>query len=222
MKCLSCGAELSEGTLFCTFCGTKVAPAVDNQPTGEIPAVEENTAAVTETVSQSEPAAEPYTVNEIPVVEPQAQYDAPAPAPQQPVQPQQQYAAPQPPVYQQPAYQQPVYQQPVYQQPVQPVDPGKSNAMVALILGIVSVFFSPTALIGLGAGIAGIFLAMKSKKATAEAGLPRRTEELVGFITSIGGTVISGIALLIGVITIILPLIFGIFTAILAPLAMMN
>lgn len=131
---------------------------------------------------------EPYTVNNIPVTEqPQPQYQQPAPAPQ------------------------PQYQQPYQQYPVQPavVDPGKDNATIAMILGIVSIVFGATIAIGLGCGIAAIILAKKSREATLGAGLQRRTEEKVGFITGIIGTVLAGLALAGVIISVLLPIFFA-------------
>lgn len=113
----------------------------------------------------------------------------PAPQPQYPAQsgaPTQQYSVNNVPV--QPPVPQP-YQPPVSQP--RPVDPGKNTGVASLILGIVSLVFSWTFLIGIGCGIAGIITAVKSKKATLNArmipsGLPKG-----GLICSIIGLVLT-------------------------------
>ncbi len=75
-KCVKCGNEVAEGTLFCTKCGTPVAAAkepvaeeptpiaVPEEPAAEesapVPATEESASAAAPLVKQSAPAKDPY------------------------------------------------------------------------------------------------------------------------------------------------------------------
>jgi|GEM_PF-6972627 hypothetical protein len=65
-------------------------------------------------------------------------------------------------------------------------DPGKNLGIVALILGIASFVFCWVPILPVATGIAGIIVAVKSSKASKEAGAPT-TLATVGLVFSIIG-----------------------------------
>ena len=75
-----------------------------------------------------------------------------------------------------------------------------NQAVAALVLGIIaaaSCFFGIGAIIGLVCGIIGIIMSNKAKEAGNTEGIRK-----AGFICSIVGTAIAGVALLIAIATI--------------------
>jgi hypothetical protein len=76
----------------------------------------------------------------------------------------------------------------------QPPEPGKSQAITSLVLGIISIalwFFGYTAIGSLVLGIVGIVMAVNSKKLGYNG--PMRT---AGFVLSIIGVIIGGLVFL--------------------------
>jgi len=68
------------------------------------------------------------------------------------------------------------------------VEPGKNAAIAALVLGIVAVVFSYVALLGLAAGIVGLFMANNAKKESFTGGMMT-----AGFICALVGTILAGL-----------------------------
>lgn len=66
MKCTTCGAEVMEGTMFCTSCGSKITPAASPAPSSF-----DNPAPAPTPTSYSNPAPAPAPVNNY------QQYNAP-------------------------------------------------------------------------------------------------------------------------------------------------
>lgn len=147
MFCSKCGAQVPEGSAFCTVCGNKLEPV--NQQINEQGAQPSYEGPVAPQQPAYEPAQPQQPMYEQPA---QSSYEGPA-APQQPAyepaQPKQpMYEQPAQPSYEDPAApQQPVYEpaQPQYQQAPpqfpqggapQPLPPKKSNK--GLIIGIVA------------------------------------------------------------------------------------
>ena len=188
MKCLACGAELPEGTIFCTSCGTKLEPVQDafKQPAADNFSQPDFQQPAADNFSQpdfQQPSADNFS---------QTSYDQPAPAPYA--------AAPQSDPYGA------VPQSAPYSAPVKPavVDPGKNLGIASLILGIISVvftvilgflsfFFIPTNLVSIGCGIAGIVTGSKAKKACEAAGVTPSGMAKGGFICSAIGLVLGAL-----------------------------
>lgn len=80
--------------------------------------------------------------------------------------------------------------------------PKQSTSIVGFILGIASVVFSWTGILGLGAGIAAIIVSNKAKK--SEPGAPSWMHT-VGVITGIVGIVLSIIIGIATIISVVLP-----------------
>ena len=115
MKCTSCGAELAEGTVFCTSCGTKVSQ----------PAAPEIPAPVAAPVAPMAPSPAPQPQAAPPMPAPQPSYQMPA------------YQAPP-----QPAPQTNVYVQPqVNTTPISPLGYIGYNLLFGLpLIGIIMIF----------------------------------------------------------------------------------
>ena len=83
--------------------------------------------------------------------------------------------------------------------------PKQTLSLVGFILGIGSVVFSWTGIIGIGAGIAAIIVSRKGRK--EEPGAPKWMTQ-VGIITGIVGIILGIIFGIISLVSILLPLIF--------------
>jgi hypothetical protein len=84
-------------------------------------------------------------------------------------------------------------------------DPKQTLSLVGFILGIGSVIFSWTGIIGIGAGIAAIIVSRKGAK--EEPGAPKWMSQ-VGLITGIVGIILGLILGIITLVSVLLPLIF--------------
>lgn len=155
MFCENCGSLIQEGEAFCSNCGAKVSSQAA-QPT-PAPA----------------PAPAPAQVQAIPVQPVHNVYQPPYQNPYQ--------QTPGQPVYAQPIYQQPIYQQPAYQNAeFTSISRPRSNpiAIVGMIFGIISIFFSWTmifngipGLVAIICSIVGLTRKNSSAKGCAIAGL---------------------------------------------------
>ena len=116
----------------------------------------------------------------------------------QPTYGQQPYDASQPSTgYGQPSYQQPPYQQQPYQQQPytsQGTVPGKTKAIVSLVLGIVGVVLCWVPIVGLGCGLAGLLLGIGARK---EMPVGQNGLATAGFICSIAGLAFGAIGTLV-------------------------
>lgn len=82
--------------------------------------------------------------------------------------------------------------------------PKQTTSIIGFVLGLVSVVFGWVALIGVGAGIAGLIVSRKAKK--DEPGAPSWMHT-IGLIASIVGIVIGVISFIFFLIATIIPLI---------------
>jgi hypothetical protein len=82
--------------------------------------------------------------------------------------------------------------------------PKQTTSIIGFVLGLVSVVFGWVALIGVGAGIAGIIVSRKAKK--TEPGAPSWMHT-IGLIASIVGLVIGVISFILFLVATIIPLI---------------
>jgi hypothetical protein len=87
--------------------------------------------------------------------------------------------------------------------------PKQSTSLIGFILGLVSVVFGWVALIGVGAGIAGLIVSRKGKK--TEPGAPSWMHT-IGLIASIVGIVIGVISFFVFILATLIPLL-GLGTA---------
>lgn len=121
MFCQNCGAQVAEGSAFCTSCGAALnAASAQAQPTPEV-----------QETPQAQPTPEAQAAPQAPEsAQPTYEQPAPAQAPQGTYQPYGTQPEYQQPVYQQPPVQQPPYQQsyqaPYGQMPVMPMQPNPS------------------------------------------------------------------------------------------------
>ncbi|MEO5920892.1 MAG: hypothetical protein ABIQ01_07085 [Pseudolysinimonas sp.] len=84
-----------------------------------------------------------------------------------------------------------------------PAGPKQTTSIIGFVLGLVSVVFGWVALIGVGAGIAGLIVSRKAKK--TEPGAPSWMHT-IGLIASIVGIVIGVISFIVFIIATLIPL----------------
>lgn len=85
-----------------------------------------------------------------------------------------------------------------------PAGPKQTTSIIGFVLGLVSVVFGWVALIGVGAGIAGLIVSRKAKK--DEPGAPAWMHT-IGLIASIVGIVIGVISFIFFLLATLVPLI---------------
>lgn len=164
MFCKSCGAENEEGAKFCRSCGLPIVPEEVIRENEEIKQAVDNAESATAAQETAQPdmQAEP---------QPQPNGAAENQAGQYQGQPQQGY----------------------YQQQYKPsVTKSAPNAVISLILGIVSVVCCCTCLLGVGCGIAAICVGVSSKKKENNPGMAT-----AGIVLGIVGIVISVLSVII-------------------------
>ena len=181
MFCKSCGAENEEGAKFCRSCGLPIVPEEVIRENEEIKQAVDNAESAT-AGQETAPADQPESGN---TVQEQVQPDMQAEPQPQPNGAAENLAG---------QYQgQPQPQQGYYQQQYKPsVTKSAPNAVISLILGIVSVVCCCTCLLGVGCGIAAICVGVSSKKKENNPGMAT-----AGIVLGIVGIVISVLSVII-------------------------
>ena len=184
MFCRNCGTENEDNAKFCRNCGLPIVPAEETVIPEASAQSEDVTEEVENTAEQTqEPTAADGTATDFQSA-PEAQQVPPNYG---------QYAQQGQP------YGQPPYGQPPYGQPYQPPKPKTTytaQAIVSMILGIVSIVCCCSCIPGLGCGIAAICLAVSEKNKGRNNGMV-----IAGLVCGIVGASISSIYLVLAIIS---------------------